>query len=541
MKTLFYNAKPVVFDGAPAFDAFFVEEGKIVETGSGEDLKASLPSQVSDVTLVDLEHNTVVPGLVDCHIHLVGYAATKEKNVSLKGVPSLDAMQDKVCSFIEKKELEEGSWISGSGWNHDSFPVREIPTRHDLDAISPHHPMKLLRMCYHICVVNTKALELAGITKDTPDPVGGKIDRDAEGNPTGVLRETAMTLVDKAIPPLKDKEEIKELILAACNDLVSMGFTAVHTDDFGMVGDRQALYEAYMELDQEGKLPLEVVLQMITYEPSDFQFYVDHGLKTGTRFNRLVAGPIKILGDGSLGSRTAALKEPYSDDPSTSGFMLMTDESLEKMISQAFENGFDTAIHSIGDLTMEKVLENYEKYQDLVKQHNLKPSIIHSQIASPALLEKYKELGVVANFQPIFTHSDWHIAEERVGSERLKTSYCWKTYLDMGIPCVGSSDAPVESFNPYWNLYAAVARKDLTGNPEGGWIPEEALSRDEALKLFTLYPPMLTNEVGVKGELKAGYAADFTVLSDDPYTVDLEEMKNMKALATYKGGEKVYG
>ena len=540
MKTLFVNANPVLFDDSPAFDAFLVEDGKIVETGMAAKLMKAMNPDGNPESLVDLKGQPVIPGLVDAHIHLIGYAATKERNVTLKGVSSLEVMQQKIADFIKTKELDEGTWVSGSGWNHDLFPVREIPTKKDLDAVSPHHPMKLLRMCYHICVVNTKALELAGITKDTPDPEGGRIDRDAEGNPTGVLRETAMTLVDKAIPPLVDKEEIKALILSACEDLVSLGFTAVHTDDFGMTGDRQATLDAYMELDQEGKLPLDVVLQMITYEPEDFQFYLDNGLKTGRRFNRLVCGPIKILGDGSLGSRTAALKEPYSDDPNTSGFMLMSEANLDKMIRQAFDNGFDTAIHAIGDLTMETVLNLYEKYDGLVKQHGLKPAIIHSQIASAELLQQYKKLGVVANFQPIFTHSDWRIAEERVGPERLKYSYCWKTYLDMGIPCVGSSDAPVESFNPYYNLYTAVARKDLDGNPEGGWVPEEALSREEALKLFTLYPPMLTREVGEKGELKPGYAADFTVLSHHPYEVELDDLKKISAFATYKGGEKVY-
>lgn len=540
MKTLFINAKPVLFDAELPFDAFLVEDGLIVQTGTQETLKKSLEASLDEGHVMDLKGQPVIPGLVDSHIHLIGYAATKERSVTLKGVPSLGMMQKQVADFINNKELAEDTWVSGSGWNHDLFLVREIPTRHELDAISPHHPMKLLRMCYHICVVNTRALELAGITRNTPDPEGGRIDRDADGNPTGVLRETAMTLVDRVIPSLKDKAEIKELILSACTDLVSLGFTAVHTDDFGMVGDRQATLEAYMELDQEGKLPLDIVLQMITYEPEGFQFYLDNGLKTGRRFNRLVCGPIKILGDGSLGSRTAALKEPYSDDPSTSGFMLLSEENLDKMIHQAFENGFDTAIHAIGDLTMETVLNLYEKYDHLVKQHQLKPAIIHSQIASAPLLKQYKELGVVANFQPIFTHSDWRIAEERVGPERLKYSYCWKTYLDMGIPCVGSSDAPVESFNPYWNLYAAVARKDLDGKPEGGWLPEEALSREEALKLFTLYPPMLTREVGQKGELKPGYSADFTVLSHHPYEVDVEELKHISAFATYKGGEKVY-
>lgn len=541
MKQLFIHANPVLFEDQAPFDAFIVENGVITATGSETTMKSVANSKDSLMTIIDLEDRPVIPGLIDCHLHLVGYAATKERNVSLKGVTTLEAMQEKVAGFIDHKRLNPGTWVSGSGWNHDTFPDRRMPDRHDLDAISTQHPMKLLRMCYHICVVNTEALKLAGITRETPDPEGGRIDRDATGHPTGILRETAMNLVDRVIPPIKDKDEMKALILSGCHDLVAMGFTGVHTDDFGMVGDRQTLLEAYMELDQENLLPLNIVLQMITYEPNDFQFYFDNGLKTGTRFNRLMAGPIKILGDGSLGSRTAALREPYSDDPETNGFMLMPEETLDQMIRQAFEHGFDTAIHAIGDLTLESVLAAYEKYQPLIQQHALKPSVIHTQIASSELLKKYQQLQVVANFQPIFLHSDWHIAEERVGAQRINTSYCWKTYHQLGIPCVGSSDAPVEGFNPFENLYTAIARKDLSGNPPQGWIPEEALSREEALKLFTLSPPILTRETDSKGRLAPGYKADFVVLSGNPLEVTEEAIKDLRAVATYKDGQKVFG
>ncbi len=537
MKTFFYGADPVVFDSDPYFDAFTVENGVIRETGPRKELEFLLKPGFKRV---NLGGKCITPGLTDCHLHLLAYAATKEKNVSLKGLASLGEVQNKVTVFIEKTELLPGSWVCGSGWNHDAFPGRRMPDRHDLDVISANHPIKLLRMCYHICVVSSRALELAGITKDTPDPPGGRIDRDSEGHPTGVLRESAMTLVDKVIPAIMDKEEMKELILSACEDLVSVGFTAVHTDDFGFVGDRKALLDAYRELDESGLLPLDVVLQMIIYEPGDFSFYVQNGLKTGTRFNRLVAGPVKILGDGSLGSRTAALKEPYSDDPGTCGFMLMPEETMDQMIHDVFKKGFDVAVHAIGDLTMETVAGLFRKYQSLIGKHRLNPSIIHCSIASDEALQTIKDCGIIANIQPIFLHSDWPVAGERVGSNRLKTSYCWKTYRNRGIQCVGSSDAPVESYNPFWNMYTAVSRKDLNDQPEKGWIPEEALSREEALKLFTVLPPLLTGETGHKGRLKAGYCADFAVLSGHPYTGSNLDLKNLSVLATCKGGKKVY-
>jgi len=537
MKTLFYNAKPLAIEPEDPFNAFIVDEGIIMETGNFEDLKASLSS--TDL-MVNLEGKNVIPGFTDSHIHLMAYAANKELIVNLKGVQSIDSLQNDTKNFIKNKTISPGQWVSGWGWNHDLFPDRRMPDRHDLDKISDKHPIQLTRMCYHICVVNSSALEAAGINENTPDPAGGKIDRDEHGKPTGILRESAMLLIDLAKPPLADICVIKDLIRSACSDLVSCGFTCVHTDDFGILSDRDLLLKAYIELDEAGELPLDVVLQMIIYSPSELDFYIEHNLQSGRRFNRLSTGPIKILGDGSLGSRTAALKEPYSDKRDTSGFMLFEKETLDKMIERCFENSFNVAVHAIGDLTQQTVLEIFGRHRHLIKKENLRPSIIHCQIASSKIIELYREYNIIANFQPIFIHSDWPIALERVGEKRLKTSYCWQTFLDSGIFCVGSSDAPVESFNPFYNLYAAVFRKGLEGQPDGGWISEEALSRQEALNLLTLYPPKLTGEEMIKGQLKQGYAADFAVLSGDPLTVPEDELKNLKVLATYKEGMPVY-
>jgi hypothetical protein len=537
MKTLFYNARPLTIEQKNSFNALIVDEGMIIETGSFERLKTGLSSADA---MVNLEGKTIIPGFTDSHIHLMAYAVSKELNVNLKGINSIGAMQDKTSAFIKKKALSPGRWVSGWGWNHDLFPDRCMPDRHDLDKISDEHPIQLTRMCYHICVVNSKALITAGINENTPDPDGGRIDRDEHGKPTGILRETAMELIDRVIEPLTDLGEIKDLIRSACADLVACGFTCVHTDDFGILSNRDLLLKAYLELDEAGELPLDLVLQMIINSPSELDFYIERNMQSGRRFNRLSTGPIKILGDGSLGSRTAALKEPYNDGPETSGFMLFEKETLEEMIASCFKNDFDVAVHAIGDLTQQTVLEIFGRYKHLINKGNLKPSIIHCQIASPDILALYREHNIIANFQPIFIHSDWPIALERVGEERLKTSYCWRTFIDSGIYCVGSSDAPVESFNPFYNLYTAVFRKGLEGQPDGGWIPDEALSRQEALNLLTLYPPKLTGEEMIKGQLKQGYVADFAVLSGNPLTVPEDELKDLTVLATYKAGIPVY-
>ena len=537
MQTLFFNFNPIITGQEKPFDAMLVNDGVIVDVGEKAIIAAGVPA---DTKMIDLDGHVIIPGLTDCHIHLINYAASKELTVNLKDIPSLQALTLKTGRFMKQKKIKPGDWVEGWGWNHDLFPEVRMPDRQDLDAISKDHPVKLTRMCYHVYAVNTMALELAGITDRTPDPEGGKIDRDEKGRPTGILRETAMDLVDRVIPPLEDKKVIKSLIRSACEDLASFGYTCVHTDDFSATGNRQTLLDAYLELDKAGELPIDIVLQLIINNPEELNFYIEQGLKSGKRFNRLVVGPVKILGDGSVGSRTAALKEPYSDDPSTNGIMLFSQSKLEIMIRKSFESGFDTAVHAIGDKTQEQALEIYGNNKDLIEKHNYSPSIIHCQVASEKALKMYQEFDIIANFQPIFLHSDWTIALERVGEKRLETSYCWKTFIERGIYCVGSSDAPVESFNPFWNIYAAITRKDLEGNPHGGWLPEQALTREEAITLFTVHPPRLTGEAERRGKLKPGYFADFTVLSDNPLSIPAEEVKNMKALAAYKEGVEIY-
>jgi predicted amidohydrolase YtcJ len=536
MAKLFYNARPVLLAGEANFDAFLVEDGLITATGEE---KALLKSVDGVCDTVDLGGHPLIYGLTDSHLHLLAYAATLEKVVNLKGVRSLDELQNRVKTFIEQKNVPTGSWVAGSGWNHDQFAERRMPDRHDLDCIAVDKPIKLVRMCFHASVVNTMALQMAGIDKDTPDPPGGAIDRDQHGYPTGLLRETAMDLVDRAIPPISDQAVIKDLILTACDNLVRLGFTTVHVDDFSFNVERRVLFDAYLDLDRQGLLPLDVVLQLIVQNEEELDFYIQKELKSGLRYSRLMIGPIKVLADGSLGSRTAALKEPYSDDPQTAGFLLMPVEKLDRLFARALENGFDLAVHAIGDLAMEKVAGLLAKHQELRVINRLTASIIHCTVADYPTINLLRHSDIIANIQPIFIHSDWQIAPDRLGTQRLKTSYCWKTYLSQKVFCVGSSDAPIESANPFENIYAAVARKDLNGKPDAGWIKEEALSREDALRLFTLNPPVLSREAEIKGQLKTGFRADFVLLSADPLLCSEEALKAIKVIKTYKSGVPV--
>jgi predicted amidohydrolase YtcJ len=310
-------------------------------------------------------------------------------------------------------------------------------------------------------------------------------------------------------------------------------------DDFSFNVERRVLFDAYLELDRQGLLPFDVVLQLIVQSEEDLDFFIQKGLKSGLRYSRLMIGPIKVLADGSLGSRTAALKEPYSDDPQTAGFLLMQVEKLDRLFAKALENGFDLAVHAIGDLAMGKVAGLLAKHQELRVKNSLTASIIHCTVADYPTINLLRHSDIIANIQPIFIHSDWQIALDRLGKQRLKTSYCWKTYLSQKVLCVGSSDAPIESANPFENIYTAVARKDLNGKPDAGWIKEEALSREDALRLFTLNPPVLSREAEIKGQLKAGFRADFVLLSADPLLCSEEALKSIKVIKTYKSGVPV--
>ena len=459
-----------------------ITDGKISGIGKLEDIR-KIYEYADEV--IDLEGKNVYPGFTDAHMHLVAYAQKKKYEVSLSGCTSKEEMKQRIKKHIAKKDIKPGEWVMGAGWNHELFEDKGYPDRYLLDDVTKECPVFLIRTCYHICVVNSEALKVCGIDENTIFPDGGKADRDQEGKLTGVLRENAMNVVSSKIPKIKSKEKMKNLIMEGCNDLIAKGITTVHTDDFCFVEDKKMLWESYKELGEKQELPLRVVLQLRVASLEDISEYKELGMKSWVDIERLRIGPAKIIADGSLGSRTAALEESYSDDPGNTGIMLSTEAEFDKIVSQCFKNEFDVCVHAIGDRTMRTILDVFKKHKKAYKEKGLRPSIIHCQIASEAILNKFKELDIIANIQPVFVCSDWDLAESRVGAERSQYSYSWRKMLDKGIKCAGSSDAPVESFNPLYGIYAAVNRQDLTGMPEGGWRPEEKINLDEAIGIFT--------------------------------------------------------
>ncbi|MFZ5965976.1 MAG: amidohydrolase [Bacillota bacterium] len=533
---LFVNGNFYCKEGKSPIRYIGVKDGRIVSKGNGEEI--NLDGIASEI--VNLGGSSVYPGFIDAHLHLIAYSQKELYEVSLNDVQSKEEMVLKIRKFIKEKNLQKGEWVIGSGWNHEEFDDKELPDRFLLDQISSDHPIFLLRTCYHICVVNSNALKVANIHVDSVSPKGGKIDRDGSGIPTGILRENAMDLLAAVMPKIHDKERIKQLVMKGCMDLAEAGITTVHTDDFSYVEDKETLWACYRELAESDKLPIRVILQLRAATIDDIQDYHRLGLASWQRHNNMVVGPIKIIADGSLGSRTAALDEPYADDKENKGIMLIQPDNLDKMVYESLINDFDICIHAIGDKTMGLVLEIYEKHEEMIRRKECRPSVIHCQIGSKEILEKFQRLNVIANIQPIFLHSDWKIAENRVGKERLDYSYAWKKYIDAGIKCAGSSDAPIESFNPLYGIYSAVTRMDLTEKPPGGWIPEEGLAIKDAIDIFTINAAYLSHEEALKGDFEIGKYADFVILSDDLRRIEENSIKNVRVEKIYIGGNLIH-
>ncbi len=510
-----------------------VSQGKIEAMGSLNDLDC-IHECAREV--IDLEGKSVYPGFTDAHLHLIAYAQKKCHEVSLSDCTSKEDMVKRIKVHIVKNDIQPGEWVIGAGWNQELFQDKSYPDRHLLDDVTVESPVFLIRTCYHICVVNSVALKECGIDANTSFQDGGKIDKDQQGEPTGVLRENAMSLVTNQIPSIHSKDKLKALILEGCQDLASLGITTVHADDFSFIEDKKMLWQAYEELAQENALPLRVILQLRVASLEDIVEYKDMGMKSWMDINRLRIGPVKIIADGSLGSRTAALEEAYSDDLNNRGILLNSEKEYDEMISESFKNNFDMCVHAIGDRAMKIILNNYQKYKKLYKKKGFRPSIIHCQIASEEILEKFKTLDIIANIQPVFVSSDWRIIESRVGAKRLKYCYSWKKYFEKGIKCAGSSDAPVESFNPIYGIHAAVNRQDLAGMPKDGWIPEEKLSLKEAIYIFTTGAAFLSHEEDLKGNFEIGKYADFVVLSDDLFEINEEQIKDVIVEKTIVGG-----
>lgn len=525
-------------DNYPIVEAVAVKGNIIQNIGMSEDL---LKLKINDTKVIDLHGKTVVPGFNDSHMHLVNYGYTLMQ-ADLNSVRSMDELQSKILSYIDENKIEPSSWIRARGWNHDYFnDEKRFPNRHDLDKISSDYPILATRTCGHVTCVNSKALEVLNITKNTPQVDGGHFDLDESGEPLGIFRENALSMVYDALPN-PTVEEIKQMIMNAVSDMNVHGITSAQTDDFESLPgkDYDNIMRAYLELKDEGKLTMRIYEQCLIPDIDNLKKFFNKGYGTGWGDEIFKIGPLKLLLDGSIGARTAALNEPYSDDPDTTGILTTTMEDLCEIVNLAHENNNQIAIHGIGDKAMYMAIDAIERSITKTPDPDHRHGIVHAQITDEHILNKLSELNMVTYIQPFFLDYDWKIVKDRVGEQREKTSYNWKTMLEKNIPISCGSDAPVDSLNVMYGIYEAVTRKDIDGNPNTGWLVNQALTVEEALTGYTLGGAYTSFEENIKGSIEPGKLADMVVLSEDIFQISKDSIKDVKIDMTIFDGKIIY-
>ncbi|MFQ6064138.1 MAG: amidohydrolase [Candidatus Bathyarchaeia archaeon] len=501
----------------PQAQAIAIKHNRIIEVGKNEEVE---PLIKKHTRVINLKGKTVLPGFIDTHTHIVGFGKALTE-VNLRNIRSIKEMQKKLERRAE--ETPEGEWILGHGWDQDRLEEKRYPSRWDLDKFSPNNPVVFTRVCGHLYVVNSTALEKAGITAETIQPLGGKIDKDPKtGEPTGILRDNAIDLVDKVMPE-PSEQQLTEACSLACQKAVEAGLTSVH-----WIIHSAAEIRVIQKLRAQNKLPLRVYVLI----PVRFLDHLIHvGLSTGFGDDMVRIGSVKILSDGSLGARTAALEEPYSDAPSTRGMMLYSEERLRELIMRVHEAGLQLAVHAIGDRAMDVVLIAVEKASKKTPRRDYRHRIEHASVLNEKLIEGMKRLKMIASVQPHFVVSDFWVMD-RLGSKRARWTYAFKTLIQAGIPIVGGSDCPVEPISPLLGVWAAVSRESF---------PEERISVEEALRMYTVNAAFASFEEDIKGSIEVGKLADLVVLSDDPRSVPPVEIKNIEVEMTFVGGRMVYG
>lgn len=554
-----YTGEGLAQDKPRVVQAMAIAGGKVLAVGTDEEVMrlAGPKTRIRNLSAAGSQV-FVFPGFNDAHVHL-GDAARLRMSLDLTGVRSEAEMMAKVAAFA--RALPTGHWITGGNWDHTLWPDKKLPTRQELDAVTAGHPAFLVRVDGHIALANSAALAAAGINSNTRAPQGGAIDLDAKGNPTGILREGAQELVSKVIPPPSEAERRRglELVIA---DAVEHGVTSVQ--DFSDWQD----FLVYEQLEKEGKLNVRITEWLPFKEPLAEE--ISQRAHHPAADPMLHTGFLKGFMDGSLGSRTAALKAPYSDDPGNSGLPQYTQSELNKMAVERQQAGFQLGFHAIGDKAVEMALDAYEAVDDAEVKRQEKevaaclkihpemryvadscgslpmppPSmthrfrIEHAQVVDPADIPRFRQLGVIASMQPSHLLTDMNWAEARLGPKQAAYSYAWKAFLDAGVPLAFGTDYPVEPITPFRGLYAAVTRMNEAGTKS--YFPDEKITRGQALYAYTQGSAYAEFAEQRKGKLLPGYDADFILVDRDLYTIPASSLLGTRVLETYVAGRQVF-
>lgn len=516
----FYNGR------LTEFSSIAFEKGKVLAIGDDDSLK----NVYQEATLINGEGRVMLPGLIDAHGHVMGLGY-QEIDADLTGTESLDEALEIVSRYASG--YPDMPWIQGRGWNHTHWDINRFPTADELDQVVDDRPVWLRRVDGHAGWANSRAMELAGISSDTRDPEGGRIIRYEDGRPTGIFVDGAMELITSKIPE-RTEEEQQIALSKAMEKMRAHGLTSVHD-----AGVNTAEWKRYKNFADRGEITTRIYA-MIGGAGKTFDALSSSGPVKSYKNDLLALRSVKLYADGALGSRGAALIEEYSDDPGNRGLLFSSREEMTQMILKTAGRGFQTNVHAIGDRANRIVLDAFENVKDSLGEQGLRHRIEHAQVVSLEDIPRFEKLNIIASMQPTHATSDMNMAEDRVGPERIKGAYAWRRFLDRGTTVASGSDFPVEHVNPFYGLYSAVTRKDHEGNPENGWYPDQAMSREEALRSFTLSAANAAHQEDVLGSLEPGKWADFILIDRDFFEVPENEIWRIKVLESWLAGEKVY-
>ncbi len=525
MKTIFTNGKIYTFNkNEPFVEAIVTNGERIEDLGSYQDMKLAWGS--SDTRIVDLGGKAVLPGLIDSHLHISSVGITSLE-LDLTGVKSKDDLLQRIK--FKAETLQPGEWILGRGWDENIFPDKKIPVINELDYVAPGNPLFLPRVCGHAFLANSKAFEIAGYHDELSVPFGGTVVKDEYNQPNGLLLETASNIITSHIPKMT-YAHLKKALSLGMQESVRLGLTGIHTNDPTYLYGVNQTYKLFDEIvNMEGIGPRSNLL-------IDYQ-YLDElkeaGMYAGYGNNKVMIGAIKFFADGALGGRTAHLSKEYADDPGNFGSAIYEKEQLFRYFQECRDYDMPIAVHTIGDHALTDVLDILDRMEPV----RFRDRLIHVSLLNEELIKRLKSPHRIVDLQPKFVSSDFPWIVDRIGEERAKFAYPFKTLLDNGVICAGSSDAPIEPLNPLLGIHAAVTRRK-EGETHGGYIEYEKLSMYEAIEMFTLGGAFATNEEHEKGSLERGKLADMTVLSNDPFTMDSpDELIDTEVELTIIGGE----
>ena len=504
----------------------FDDKGRIIAVGGAKEVAA----KAKNARHIDVQGKTVLPGLIDAHGHVFGLGEMVTQLDLSSSATLADALK---AAGAYARANPSQAWLRGRGWNQEIWKLGRFPTASELDGAVSDRPMWLERVDGHAGWANTRAMQLAGITKETPDPAGGKIMRDANGNATGVLVDAAQDLVTKVLPK-QSEAEARRVLDSSLQLIAKMGLTSVHDAGVNVAQDR--LYREYAD---QGKLTARVY-GMIGGVDADFDQLSKAGPLKSYADGAYALRAVKMYSDGALGSRGAALIAPYSDEPASRGLLFQRDPAMHQMMEKAMRRGYQVNVHAIGDAGNRQLLDGYQRLVKKTGSAQQRHRIEHAQVVAMEDIARFMDIGIIPSMQPTHATSDMNMAEQRVGAQRIKGAYAWRTFLDQGSRIACGSDFPVESPNPFFGIHAAVTRQDAAGRPAGGWYPNEAMTLKEAFRCFTLDAAYAGHQEKVAGSLEAGKWADFIVVDQDLFKMPAKDIHKTSVLQTWVGGRQVY-